>query len=588
MLLRRLRTSLVAQATLVLGLLFTLAMTRVVFVTAYHWMGKHDDQAIATVSGLRSSIYLLTLRIAGGDTPSSRTSYVLTLERQLNEPRLRTALQRPGRIELQAAWRRAQGEWNDNLRLALQRGDSRRFLAHVGHFVAELDRLDAGLQDEHRRLQILDLKQIIVTMLLVISLQLLVFMTIRRKAAKPLYALLDATDKFRAGNLDVRVPYQSEDELGRLTSSFNAMADALADSHRRLEERVSEQVQELAQANAALELLFRSSHSLARGNTGGEALRELLQRFQALLPGLQLSLRLEGGSEALGAALADTEFAPERCLHAGNSIFLVRSQGQELGTLCACVIPGRRLGTAESELIQSLADLIGSAVQLNRQREQDNELLLLNERNAIARDLHDSLAQSLSFMKLQTSRLQALIQQGKDCHAVEAVAEELRTGINDAYAQLRELLTTFRMDVGRAGLADLLQETVQEFSRRSGLDIRLQLTPLSLALSGRECAQVVQVAREALTNAVRHAEATRVDVRLREQEDTVELVVDDDGQGIQVSSDDLPHHGLAIMQERARSIGGALHIESRQPRGTRVRLSFPSRRPALPAEAPSP
>lgn len=588
MLLRRLRTSLVAQATLVLGLLFALAMTRVIFVTAYHWMGQHDDEAIATASGLRSSIYLLTLRIAGGDTPHSRTSYINALEQQLNEPRLRQALDRPGRGELQVAWRRASEEWTGSLRPALQQNDNRAFLAHVGHFVAELDRLDAGLQAEHKRLQVLDLKQIIVTMLLVISLQLLVFFTIRRKAAKPLYALLDATDKLRAGNLDVRVSYQSGDELGRLTNSFNAMAEALADSHRRLEERVSEQVQELAQANAALELLFRSSHSLARGNTGGEALRELLQRFQSLLPGLQLSLRLEGGSEALGRALAETEFAPERCLESGQSIFLVRSQGQELGTLCACVIPGRRLGTAESELIQSLADLIGSAVQLNRQREQDNQLLLLSERNAIARELHDSLAQSLSFMKLQISRLQALILQGKDCHAVEAVAEELRTGINDAYAQLRELLTTFRMDVGRAGLADLLQETVQEFSRRSGLDIRLQVAPVALELGGEERVQVVQVAREALTNAVRHADASRIDVRLREQDGAVELVVDDDGHGIQVSADDLPHHGLAIMQERARSIGGTLQIEPRQPRGTRVRLSLPPRQPALTSEATPP
>jgi two-component system nitrate/nitrite sensor histidine kinase NarX len=587
MLLRRLRTSLVAQATLVLAVLFTLAVTRVVFVTAYNWMGQHDDEAIATASGLRSSIYLLTLRIAGGDTPHSRTAYIAALESQLNDTQLRYALERPGRDGVRVAWRRAHEEWVNSLRPALQQNDNRAFLGHVGHFVAELDRLDAGLQAEHKRLQVLDLKQIIVTMLLVISLQLLVFFTIRRKVARPLYALLDATDKFRAGNLGVRVPYESDDELGRLTHRFNTMADALADSHRRLEERVSEQVRELAQANAALELLFRSSHSLARGNTGGDALRELLQRFQSLLPGLQLSLHLEGGSEGLGAALCGTEFAPERCLKAGESVFLVRSQGQELGTLCACVIPGRQLGMAESELIQSLADLIGSAVQLNRQREQDNQLLLFNERNTIARELHDSLAQSLSFMKLQISRLQALIQQGKDCHAVEAVAEELRTGINEAYVQLRELLTTFRMDIGRAGVAELLQETAQEFSRRSGLEIRLQVTPPALALSGHERAQLVQVAREALTNAVRHADATRIDLRLREQGDDIELVVDDDGHGMQVSEDRLPHHGLAIMQERARSIGGTLQIESRQPRGTRVRLSFPSRRPPLAEASPS-
>lgn len=588
MLLRQLRTSLIAQATLVLVILFTLAMTRVIFVTAFHWMGQHDDVAITTASGLRTSVYQLTLRVAGGSTPQRRHDYIAALEQQLNDPRLRLALERPGRQELLAIWRQAGEEWTGNLRPALQGEDNGRFLQHVGHFVAALDQLDNGLQKEHRRLQILDLKQIIVTMLLVISLQLLVFFTIRGKVARPMRALLDATEKFRAGNLDVRVPYQSDDELGRLAHSFNLMADALATSHRQLEQRVQEKVQELAQANAALDLLFRSSHRLARGSTGAEALHDLLSRFQALLPGLQLSLTLEGDAHGVAAGLSDTEFAPGRCIEVGQQLFPVRSQGHELGTLCACISDARPLRNGEAELIQALADLIGSALLLNRQREQDNQLLLFNERNTIARELHDSLAQSLSFMKLQISRLQALIQQGKDCHAVEAVAEELRTGINEAYAQLRELLTTFRLELSQAVLADVLQETVQEFSRRSGLDIRLQATALRAPLSQAERVHLVQVAREALTNAVRHAEAGRIEVHLREQDDELELVVEDDGRGLPVLPDKQPHHGLAIMQERARSIGATLQIESRPPRGTRVRLRFRPRKPAPPFEGPVP
>lgn len=587
MLLRQLRTSLIAQATLVLVVLFTLAVTRVVFVTAYNWVGQHDDEAITIASGLRSSVYQLTLRVAEGARSQGRQAHIATLEQQLQDPALRLAVERPGRQALLANWHRAREEWTTSLRPALLQQDHRVFLAHVGHFMAELDHLDSGLQREHKRMQILDLRQIIVTMLLVISLQLLVFFTIRHKVARPMHALLDATEKFRAGNLDVRVPYRSEDELGRLAHSFNLMANALADSHRELERRVLKKGQKLTQANAALELLFRSSHSLARGNIDAEALQELLGRFQALLPGLRLSLELEGDLQGVAAGLSNMPFAPDRCIKVGQQLFPVRSQGHALGALCACISDERPLRNGEAELIQALADLIGSALLLSRQREQDDQLLLFNERNTIARELHDSLAQSLSFMKLQISRLQALILQGKDCHAVEAVAEELRTGINDAYAQLRQLLTTFRLELSQAGLADVLQETVQEFSRHSGLEIRLQAAALQLPLEEAERAHLVQVAREALTNAVRHAEAGRIEVRLREQDGTLELVVEDDGRGLPALPGRPAHHGLAIMRERARSIGGTLQIESRAPRGTRVRLSFRPRLAAQPSEGPS-
>lgn len=583
MLLRQLRTSLIAQATLVLLVLFTLAVTRVVFVTANTWMGRHDDAAIAVTSGLRSSVYQLSLRMAADGLPQGREQDIAALERQLNDPRLQLALTRPGREALRASWGRAGDEWHQKLRPALQHQDHRLLLEHVGHFVAELDRVDAGLQKEHKRLQVLDLRQVIVTLVLVISLQLLVFVTIRRKVARPMRALLDATDKFRAGNLDVRVPYRADDELGRLAHSFNLMADALADSHRQLEQRVQEKVQKLAQANAALGLLFRSSHSLALGNTGIDALEELLARFQALLPGLSLRLSLEGDQQGMAAGRRQSTFGIDACTGVGQQLFAVGSQGHILGTLCACIGDERALRQGEAELIQALADLIGSALLLNRQREQDNQLLLLDERNTIARELHDSLAQSLSFMKLQIARLQALILQGKDCHAVEAVAEELRTGINEAYVQLRQLLTTFRLELSQVSLTEALQETVQDFSRRSGLDIRLQAAPLRTSLSEVERVHLVQVAREALTNAVRHAEADCIKVYLREKENELELVIEDDGRGLPPLPDKQPHHGLAIMQERARSIGGTLQIESRPPRGTRVRLSFRPRR-ATPSE----
>lgn len=580
MLLRQLRSSLIAQATLVIGLVLIIALLRSMVATGLNWMGKHDDAAIENAHALHSSVYRLTLRATDGETRLQPGDDMALLQRQLQNEHLREALNRPGREELRATWERVNRIAARELLPAIEQGDKARFLRNAGAFGAELDQLAAGLQETRVSLQRLDLQQVVIIMLLVISLQLLAIYILRIRVARPLDRLLDATEKFRAGNLDVRVDYQSADEIGRLAASFNMMAEALATSHRGLEERVQDKLHKLDQANAALELLFRSSHSLAHSLHAADALQELLQRFQTLLPGLQLQLSLEQDAKAGAFAGAATgpgmaedgarEVASDMTVHH----YPVRSQGLVLGEILARGEASQAPAGREDDLIRALADLVGSALVRQRQQEQDNQLLLFNERNTIARELHDSLAQSLSFMKLQISRLQALILQGKDCHAVETVAEELRAGINDAYAQLRELLTTFRLDIGEGGLSGALQAAVQEFSRLSNLDIQLQADVLASPLSDQEKVHMVQIMREALANCVRHAEAVRVEVVMRQSGDEVELIVDDDGCGMAAAMHGLPQHGIAIMQERARSIGGTLLLEPRQPRGTRVHLRF--------------
>lgn len=562
MLWRQLRSSLIAKATLVIGVLFIIALVRVLFVSGMSWLGRHDDAAIVTVSTLRSSIYRLSLGVAD-EVPLAGQVQAAAISGLLRDERLVQALQRPGREPLLGMLQNLQGQWERRLRPALEQGNERRFLSEAEAFVRALDRLANDLQLEQVRLQSIDLLQVIITMLIVISLQLLAIYALRRKVAVPLRELLDATGKLRDGNLDVRVGYQAGDEIGQLALSFNTMADALAASHRELAERVDRKRRQLEQANAALELLFRSGHRLAQQPLEQTELDELLQRFQELLPGLQLTL-LQPGADVLPAA--PPAGAQELSL-------LVRNQGQVLGELRARFSGAGMPGPWETELVQALADLIGAALLLGRQREQDNRLLLHNERNVIARELHDSLAQSLSFMKLQIARLQTLILQGEDGHAVAAVAEELREGINGAYGQLRELLTTFRLDIGEAELETVLQDAAREFSRRSDVQLELQTEHLPLLLTPLERTQLVQILREALANCARHAQASHVLVSLHSESGEVELVVEDDGQGLG-PVDPRQHHGLAIMQERALSIGGTLLLETRQPRGTRVRLRF--------------
>jgi two-component system nitrate/nitrite sensor histidine kinase NarX len=369
--------------------------------------------------------------------------------------------------------------------------------------------------------------------------------------------------------------------------SFNAMADAIEESHRTLESRVAEKTQNLAQSNAALELLYQSSRSIASSPANAEQLDELIDSFQQRLPGLRLTLCLKGdtqapvehlialhGNESREICARSDCASCQRHTQPNGLDFIISSQGNSLGELCAHYEDGHTPRQWEQELIQALANLIGTSLSLERQREQDNRLLLLDERTTIARELHDSLAQALSYMKLQVSRLQTLIRRGESSEVLLEVSDELREGLNSAYRQLRELLTTFRLQIQDGGIEQALDDTAREFAERGNLRVLLHAEPLAFTLSATEQIHLLQIAREALSNCARHAQASQAWVHLRQCGENVELLVEDDGVGIDPAFDSRHHHGLNIMQERARSLGGSLALTPREPLGTRVRLLF--------------
>jgi two-component system nitrate/nitrite sensor histidine kinase NarX len=227
------------------------------------------------------------------------------------------------------------------------------------------------------------------------------------------------------------------------------------------------------------------------------------------------------------------------------------------------------------ELAETMGRHIGGALASAERRDEHRRLGVLEERAAIARELHDSLAQSLSYTKIQLARLAASIEH--EGHSLQSmtVLMELREGINTAYRELRELLTTFRLGLGEEGFEGALRDTVAEFERRSGVHATLENDLLKVELSANEQVHVLQVVREALSNIEHHAHARHAWVSLRRGAgQSIEVTVEDDGVGMQSDHSPRGHFGLAIMRDRAQSVGGRLVIERRQPTGTRVRLTF--------------
>lgn len=236
----------------------------------------------------------------------------------------------------------------------------------------------------------------------------------------------------------------------------------------------------------------------------------------------------------------------------------------------------RQLEDSEVQLLELTTRLLTMVIGYQGRDQEGRRIALLEERAAIARELHDSLAQSLSFMKIQIARLQS----GSGHDRNEAVIAELREGLDNAYRELRELLATFRVHMDVRGLGFAIQSAIDEFSQRSSLSISLDNRLVNCRLTVNEEFHILHVVREALSNIVRHSGASNVAIALVYQSNgTVMITVDDDGIGYKPSHDGQDHYGQAIMKERAYSLGGDIEVMARRNGGTRVRLIFTPKLP---------
>lgn len=177
-------------------------------------------------------------------------------------------------------------------------------------------------------------------------------------------------------------------------------------------------------------------------------------------------------------------------------------------------------------------------------------------------------------LRLQVAAFAPAAGQAQQAGPLQLATEELRDGLNSAYRQLRELLTTFRLKIQEGGLSNALQDTAREFSERGQFPVHLAVKALPFDLSASEQIHLLQIAREALSNCARHSGASQVWLSLQPAGAQVEMLIEDDGCGVSGDIDQRQHHGLTIMLERARHLHGHLSIEPREPRGTRVQLHF--------------
>jgi signal transduction histidine kinase len=231
---------------------------------------------------------------------------------------------------------------------------------------------------------------------------------------------------------------------------------------------------------------------------------------------------------------------------------------------------------ADEKLIVLLAAHAAIAIENARLYERSRELSIVEERNRLARELHDAVTQQLFGVVLAAQSAGELLARGEPAAAKEL--ERVQALARDAMDELRSVVFELRpASLEAEGLAQVLRKHVDVLRRVTGRAIELRVgapPPLGAAAAG----QVFRIAQEALQNALRHAEAERIEVRLEDGGGKFVLTVADDGRGFDASAPMLRGRrlGLTSMEERAAELGGRLAVQSRPGEGTTVRLEAPA------------
>jgi nitrate/nitrite-specific signal transduction histidine kinase len=443
-----------------------------------------------------------------------------------------------------------------------------------------------------------------------------------RHITTPIQKLIRAAEQVTAGQFQQRIEVNTGDEIETLADQFNLMSEKLDDSYSSLEKKVAERIHELATLNAiaarvssslnlneimadALERImeltgmeYGIAYRIAGGeggevNTGTDAEEAHLRvmAFRGLPPtyadfGDRLPLRKSAAGVAgrrgepviwTLAELPTESTLRDRLVTLGVEQIIaipLMAKGRLVGSLNLSTNKSRTYPPEQIALLKTIGQQIGVAVENAHLYEQAEQTAIAAERGRLARELHDAVTQTLFSANLIADVIPRIWK--RDPEEGLQNLEELRQLTRGALAEMRTLLLEMRPEsLDRSDIKTLLTQLTEAFIGR----VRV---PLALEING-DCeltheVKIVfyRVAQEALNNIAKHSGARLVELHLECQPGHVNLYIQDDGLGFEAGALTPDHMGMAIMRERADSIGADLKIESQLGQGTTVALDWRS------------
>ena len=485
----------------------------------------------------------------------------------------------------------------------------------VDRFVAQVDGLVLAIEQTMSRLTaVLNLFQFVM-MGLAIAAAIFTLYVGYLYVIHPLQRLRQGLQRIEQGDFQVRVDDRADDEFGDVAAGFNHMADRLQALYQSLEAKVMDKTRDLEAQRSRLAALYEVSSFLTEAHTLEELAQGFAQKIRRLAHADAAAVRwtdeasqrylmlasdclpqelveeercLVPGSCACGQPMANARTrvipiisADDRllggCAKAGYSSLVsvpIRLQQRVLGEVDLFYRHEVSLSPDERGLFDTLAGHLANAVENLRTEALVREAAVSEERAMLARELHDSIAQSLAFMKIQLSLLRAAVLRSDREQMVSSV-DELDAGVKESLQDVRELLVHFRTRTNSDQIEQALHATLKKFEHQSGLKAHLQMRGHGVALPSDVQLQVLHVLQEALSNVRKHAQASQVWLEV-DKGPPWTFSVRDDGRGFEVAP---PHgegtsFGLQIMRERAERIGATVSVTSTPGRGTQVTLTL--------------
>jgi nitrate/nitrite-specific signal transduction histidine kinase len=441
---------------------------------------------------------------------------------------------------------------------------------------------------------------------------------------RPILALTKGAEVIAKGELDYRIEAaETGDEIQQLAEQFNEMAKALKESYTDLERKVAERTKQERQRAEQLRTVNEVSRKISSIVNleellpyVGNLLREtfhyynvnifLLEPSSGALTLKALCLSGQKGIIPVGVPLkVDEESIVGWVAQSGEPILAndvsedpryrsvealretkselavpVRIGDKVLGVLDIESAEVDAFNEADLFTAQTLADQLAVAIENARLYEETRQMAVVEERNRMAREIHDTLAQGFSGIILQLEAAEQA--SGEDISAMGRHLNQARSLARKSLAEARRSVWNLRPQaLEQLPLTEAIKQEVDKFSQSIGVNARFSVFGARRDLPPELEAGLLRICQESLTNVRKHAKATEVEINLTFDESAVELSIIDNGVGFKsrTSGDGEKKRdtfGLISMRERARGLGGTFEVQSKRGKGTLVRVVIPT------------
>ncbi|TVT56933.1 MAG: histidine kinase [Sedimenticola thiotaurini] len=444
---------------------------------------------------------------------------------------------------------------------------------------------------------------------------------LRNRLLAPLVQLERAVGDVCQGEPWTTLIFDDVGVLGPLARDLDSLSSELIDLYEDMDNRVARQTRRLAQQTTGLKALYDVAASINQIDDMDDLLMRFLRILKEMAHGVSATVQLtttEGLMRLVGSLGADDRLLTESeqlpvplcqcgktlssgdvlCEHDAvlcskrNNRHMYSSEemdqitvplkfhGDVLGLYRIYIKKPALEGREETyDLLSTIGSHLGIAIAKHRSDEEARRLSIIEERTALAHELHDSLAQTLASLRFQVRMLdETLEQETIDPSPARSELERIKNGLDEAHTELRELLNSFLAPVDQRGLILALEKMTQRFKQDTGVSIFFQSGCRQVNMGASEEMQLLRIVQESLANIRKHAKAHTVRVLLTcNPEGEYRLLVEDDGVGfdnVRPPGNPGEHIGLSIMEERARRVGAEIKIESELGEGTRVELTY--------------